>query len=163
MAKQYKMGDKLPGSLLTEEEWVQLRDEVDQAENPMELWFRKKILDECRELATIHCVGEKAHKCLLCGNEQDHASGLCRTCLNAINNRCALRQCGRVHGLSNSDVVCLSCGQRKAKTLGLCRNCYHRMKRLGLKSAAELLQYESKDKQESGPAVPEWNPIFKES
>ena len=128
----------------------------------MELQFRKKVLAECGELAKIHCVGENRDKCILCGSEQHHTSGLCPTCLHAVNNRCSLRQCGKVRGLSNNDVICLSCGEKKATTMGLCRNCYRRMKRLGLDSAEKLVQYETEKANSIGPAVPDWNPIFQE-
>lgn len=144
--KKLRIGDMLPGGLLTEQEWRVLKHEFDQEKDTKSETFRAMILAQCQQLAQTHCVGENANKCLICGNHTQRKEGLCDTCFNALRVRGVLRQCGHTHRVKNADLVCAYCGASPAVTKGLCRNCYTKMKYRGLNSAEELINYEKANK-----------------
>lgn len=140
--KILKIGDMLPGGLLSQQEWEFMKKEFEQEENTRSESFRYLILGQCRELAVKHCVGENENKCLFCGGVRTRKEGLCKTCYGALRSRGVLRQCGHTHSFKNPDLICLRCGKAPAASKGLCRSCFHRMKLKGFNTAEELINSE---------------------
>ena len=142
VGNELKIGDMLPGGLLTDQEWALLKAEFAQEEDTKSKSFRYRILAQCEELSKKHCVGENEHKCILCGSKVQRKEGLCKTCYGALRSRGVLRQCGHTHIVKNADLLCAFCGKRPAVSKGLCRSCFHRLKVHGLNTAEELINYE---------------------
>ena len=140
MKERYRLGDKLPGCLLTENEWQDLNRLFDSKDKPLNKEDRKEILKCFDELALSHCVGENENNCLLCSEEQHHHTGLCPKCLRSARNG-VLRSCGNVRGqMKHESLVCLVCGKEGARAKGLCRSCYYLYKKYGYKSIEEIRQ-----------------------
>ena len=140
--QKLKIGDMLPGGLLTQQEWEFIKKEFEQEEDTKSESFRYMILDQCQELAATQCIGENENKCLFCGSIRTRKEGLCKTCYGALRSRGVLRQCGHTHAFKNPDLVCVRCGKLPAVSKGLCRNCFHRMKIKGFNTAEELINSE---------------------
>ena len=149
--KLYKLGDKLPGSLLTEEEWQSLRGRSDSLQDIPATEYRTKVFAEAKRLARIHCVGDDEHKCIICGDEieikrPDHDyqyPGLCKKCQKTISYRRKLPMCGNVRWMKNPDLICRCCEERSAQFMGLCRNCYHHSTVSGIRETIALKRYVS--------------------
>lgn len=140
MKEKYKLGDRLPGCLLSEDEWHHLSQMFSSKEKPLNKEDRKEILSYFDKLALTHCVGENESKCLLCSEEQHHHTGLCAKCLKSARNG-TLRSCGNVRGqMKHESLVCLVCGKEGAKAKGLCRNCYYLYTKYGYESIEEMKQ-----------------------
>lgn len=139
--KVYKMGDMLPGGLLTEEEWQLIKKEFEQEPDTKSESFRQMIVRQCIDLTKTHWVGENDHKCLFCGKETKRMEGLCNTCYNAIRVRGVLRQCGHTHDIKNADLACIVCGKKPAISKGVCKSCFYKMERRGFKTPDELIRF----------------------
>ena len=137
-----KLGDMLPGGLLTEQEWLFFKKEFAQEENTKSKAFFHMFLNQCMELAETHCTGENAHRCIICGAKPARKEGICQTCYSAVRTRGVLRQCGYTHTVKNTDLICAFCGELPAVSKGLCRNCFAKMKVRGLNSAEALINFE---------------------
>lgn len=135
-------GDKLPGSLLTDNEWNCLKEMDAQFTDKMSFDYRDTIGRQLMRLAKTHCTGDNAGKCLLCGdNQNDPKYGLCFTCTGAFRKRGVLRQSGKTREVKNADLICSLCHSAPAQTLGVCHNCYYKMKRKGFSSVEEYKAY----------------------
>ncbi len=127
-----KKGDQLPGSILPPAEWQKMKDMVEQAENPKDVDFRANFFAASARLGKKYCVGKNKGKCIYCGNEQNHETGICSTCRMAFYNRGVIRCVGRVRevpGCTGADLEgsCIICGKTTrwgTNASQLCRNCY---------------------------------------
>lgn len=132
---------QLPGSILPEAEWNQLKEMVDSAENSKTAAFRQQFYAKCKELNATYGVQKNKDKCLLCGNKTNgNENGLCRTCLKAMVDRGVIRMVGRVHGLSSKSIPCKVCGN-PVLAKGYCRRCYYTIKRHGFTTDEELKKW----------------------
>ena len=106
---------------------------VDASDAPSSKEFRNAFYEKTKKLAMKYCVGENEHKCLMCGREQNHATGMCQTCRKALSDRGVIRTTGKTRKegaglLDVDDEGCVICG-RPAKWLtthsNLCKTCYY--------------------------------------
>lgn len=125
--KKYKVGDKLPGCIISQEEWDAISENLANEKKPLDTETRKKYVGIFDDLAAKYCNEENKNKCLLCGEEQHHHTGLCNTCLKAVK-RGVIRQCGNVRNMSlaHKHLVCRICGAESPVAHGLCRKCYYK-------------------------------------
>ena len=125
--KKYKVGDRLPGCIISQEEWDAVNKSLEDEYKPLDAAARKKYVEIFDKLAIKYCNGENEGKCLLCGKDQHHHTGLCDICLKAIK-RGVMRQCGNVRNMSlaHKYLVCRICGAENPVAHGLCRKCYYK-------------------------------------
>lgn len=141
-------GDKLDGSILSNDAWNKLKVLVETRKKPLTIEDKREIFCNFKALAKKFCVGKNKHKCLLCGEIQNRDEGLCNMCYKAFIDRGVLRQCGTIHGCTQKNVLCSACGENLGFNLGVCRKCYHKMKHYHLKDISELKEFLRKEKGE---------------
>ena len=148
-----KKGDKLPGNLMSEEDWIMVRDMVDNEPNPTSIEFRAKIYPVLIKLKKKYCVGENEEKCLLCGSTgtekiKVNPKGLCPACAKAFTGRGVLRQCGITRGFMNPQLTCICCEKEQGRTLGLCMKCYRLYKKKDGMTVEEFVAAEKELRQQ---------------
>lgn len=141
-------GNKLDGSILSEKAWRKFKHSVESREKPLDIEAKREVFEEFKALTQEFCVGENEHKCLLCGEPQNRAEGLCTVCYKAFVDRGVLRQCGTIHGCTQKDVLCSACGENLGYNKGVCRKCYWKMNYHHLKNVDELKEFLRKNKGE---------------
>ena len=136
-----KNGDKLPHSLLTDNEWAYLTQLFKNQPKPFSKEFLANVrsifskYNQEKELALKHDI------CVLCGENKRNGRYVCKVCEKGIYHRNVLRCCGKARGYSYRNMVCECCEKGKPVANGLCRSCYSIKKYHRFKSNQEVCNY----------------------